>query len=68
MSKFVGKFRQRDHIMDDDEYDYSKNYIKNKKRKSESAELKKMRLRDYEDDNYGYDGSYSKKPKKYAKM
>lgn len=65
MSKFVGKFRHRDYFMEDDEYEESKIYIKSKKRKGESAEVKRLRL---QDESYGYDDRNSKKPRKYAKL
>lgn len=68
MSKFVGKFRHRDFLMDEDDYEYSKNYSKPKKKKSEDFELKKLRMQDYEDRNYGYDRNDYKKSKKLAKL
>lgn len=68
MSKFVGKYRQNDYFLEDDDFEYSKTYVKNKKRKSESAELKKLRMQQYEDDNYGYESYNHKKNKKYAKL
>ncbi len=54
MSKFVGKFRQNRNYMDDD--DYSKGFSKNKKRKKdEYREMRKMKMRNQDDDAYGYD-------------
>lgn len=69
MSKFVGKHRHQNYfIEEEDDYDYQKNYAKTKKRKSEDAEIKKMRLQQYEDENYGYEGHNSKKNRKFAKL
>lgn len=68
MSKFVGKFRQRDYFTDEDEYNTTKNFIKTKKRRSEGAELKKLRMQQYEEDNYGYEDRNSKKNNRYAKL
>jgi hypothetical protein len=66
VSKFVGKFRHRDYILeDDDDYNPNKNYVKVKKRKSEDMELKRIRL---QDERYGYDNYSSKKPRKFAKL
>lgn len=67
MSKFVGKFRHRDYLLDDDgdDYEATKSYVKVKKRKSESTDLKRLRM---QDESYGYDDRSYKKPKKYAKL
>ena len=67
MSKFVGKHRNQKFYLEEDEYDSQKSYVKAKKRKSEDAELKRMRMQDYREDNYGYDDNY-RKSKKYAKL
>lgn len=68
MSKFVGKHRNQNFYLEDDEYDSQKSYVKAKKRKSEDAELKRLRMQDYKEDGYGYDGNNYKRSKKYAKL
>lgn len=55
MSKFVGKFRKNKDYHDDNET--LKQYMKVKKRKNESAEVKKLRSRSF-DDNHEHHGSY----------
>ena len=67
MSKFVGKFRQRDYFLDteDDEYDTSRSYVKAKKRKPDNNEIKRLRL---QDESYGYESRNSKKPRKFVKL
>lgn len=47
MSKFVGKFRKNKDYNDD--YNYAKNYLHNKHRRSEHAEVKKY-IRNSEDE------------------
>jgi hypothetical protein len=53
VGKFVPKFR---HHNDDylDDYNSTKEFNRNKKQKKEAAELRRMRQRKYEDDEYGY--------------
>lgn len=59
MSKFVGKFRQdRDYY---DDYNSTKSFIKNKKRKTESAEMRKSRIRQSQEEDYGYDDYVDKR-------
>jgi len=52
VGKFVGKFRQ--------ERDYSDDYGyggRKQKRKRENREIRKMKMRQYEEDNYAFEGS-----------
>lgn len=66
MSKFSGKHRHQNFFLEDDDFSYKKPQANDKKRKSENAEIKKMRLQQYEEDNYGYDFRNSKKNRKYT--
>jgi len=62
VSKFVGKFRQNRNYNDDE--GYSRDFTKNKKRKKEIyREMRKMKMRSLEDENYsgGYDTVESNK-------
>lgn len=53
VGKFVPKFRPfKDDYSDD--YNSTKEFNRNKKQKKEAAELRRMRQRKYEDDEYGY--------------
>lgn len=53
MAKFVGKFRQNRDYNDDS--DYNKSFSKNKKRKKDQyREMRKMKLRNYEEDGYNF--------------
>ncbi len=52
MGKFVPKFRPFDEEYSN-EYNSSKEFNRNKKRKKEAAELRRMRQRQHEDDDYG---------------
>jgi phosphoglucomutase len=54
VGKTFNKSRQgRDYY--EDEFIYEK--IDNKKRKKQNAELRKMRMRQFDDDNYGYESN-----------
>lgn len=53
MSKFVGKFRKEKDYTDD--YKSSRNIFNERKRKSEGAEQKKVKLRKLQEDDYAYD-------------
>ena len=53
MGKFVPKFRPFDDEYSS-EYNSSKEFNKNKKRKKEVAELRRMRQRQHEDTDYGF--------------
>lgn len=55
MSKFVGKFRKNKDYHEDTES--MKSFVKVKKRKNESAEVKKLLSRSF-DDNHENHGSY----------
>jgi hypothetical protein len=59
VSKFVGKFRREKDYSDD--FKSSRNIYNERKRKSENAEQKKVKLRryqeeEYDDDEYRYYG------------
>ena len=58
----MGKFRYQDYS--DDDYGSAGGYIKTKKRKSQNAEFKQLRLQQYEEDSYGYEDRRSKKSSK----
>ena len=47
VTKFVGKFRKNKDYSDD--YDYARNFLHNKKRRGEHAEVKKLKNHEYED-------------------
>lgn len=64
MSKFVGKFRYDNDYSDD--YDSTKSFIKTKKRKKENAEIRRMRIRQQQEDDYGYDDYVDKR--RHAKL
>ena len=53
MGKFVPKFRPFDDEYSS-EYNPSKEFNKNKKRKKEVTELRRMRQRQHEDTDYGF--------------
>jgi hypothetical protein len=52
VSKFVGKFRKNQDYNED--YDYARNFLHSKRRRSEHAEVKKIKNNEYED-NYEYE-------------
>lgn len=52
MGKFVPKFRPFEEDYSN-EYNSSKEYNRNKKRKKEATELRRMRQRQHEDGDYG---------------
>ena len=52
---FSSKYRQEKEYYDDEFINGKKEA--DKKRKKENAELRKMRMRQFDDDNYGYDDS-----------
>lgn len=52
MSKFVGKFRKNQDYNED--YDYARNFLHSKRRRSEHAEIKKIKTNEYED-NHEYE-------------
>lgn len=59
MTKFVGKFRKGPERDYDDYYNKSsKNEYNERRRKSEQAELRRMRQRQFEDDEEYYDPRY----------
>lgn len=62
--KEVGKFVPKLRSFDDDrsnEYNSLKEFNRNKKQKKEAAELRRMRQRQHEEDEYSYvDKRYSK--------
>jgi hypothetical protein len=61
VGKFVGKFRQERDYSDDFGY----NGRKPKKRR-ENREIRKMKMRQYDEDNYSFDdSSYGSKSKHY---
>lgn len=62
MGKIIPKFRN----FDDDDYNSSKDFNKNKKRKKQSAEFRKLRQRHYEEEQ-DYGGFLDKKFK-YDKL
>jgi hypothetical protein len=47
VTKFVGKFRKNQDYNED--YDYARNFLHNKKRRGEHAEVKKLKNHEYED-------------------
>lgn len=53
MGKFVPKFRPFEEDYSN-EYNSAKEFNRNKKRKKEAAELRRMRQRQYEDEDYGH--------------
>jgi hypothetical protein len=60
VGKFVPKFRAFEEEFPN-EYNSTKELNRNKKRKKEAAELRRLRQRQYEDDDYGYlEKRYSK--------
>lgn len=64
MAKFVGKFRQNQNYMDDD--DYGRNFNKNKKRKKdEYREMRKMKQRSLEESDLDYSDNSPKRMKLY---
>ncbi len=56
MSKFVGKFRREKDYSDD--FKSSRNLYNERKRKSENAEQKKVKLRRYQEEEYDDDYEY----------
>lgn len=58
MSKFVGKFRQNNEYSDD--WNSTKSFNNKRKRKGENSEIRRMKIRQQYEDDYGYDG-YDKK-------
>lgn len=61
MTKFVGKFRKQKDYNDD--YEFSRNALNNRKRKGVNTEVKKL-LKMYEEEEYMYGSSYDTKSKK----
>ena len=60
MGKFVPKFRPFEEEYSN-EYNSTKEYNRNKKRKKEAAELRRMRQKQFEDGDYGFlEKRYSK--------
>jgi len=53
VGKFVPKFRAFEDEYSN-EYNSSKEFNRNKKRKKEAAELRRMRQRQHEDDDFNY--------------
>lgn len=53
MGKFIPKFRSFEDERSN-EYNSTKEFNRNKKHKKEAAELRRMRQRQSEDDDYGY--------------
>ena len=61
MTKFVGKFRKQKDYNDD--YEFSRNALNNRKRKGDHGEVKKL-LKMYEEEEHLYGSSYDAKSKK----
>ena len=61
MTKFVGKFRKQKDYNDD--YEFSRNALSNRKRKGVNTEVKKL-LKMYEEEEHMYGTSYDTKSKK----
>ena len=59
MTKFVGKFRKNQDYNED--YDYAKNFLHSKRRRSEHPEIKKLKNHEYEDDLKEIDVSQDEK-------
>ena len=60
VGKFVPKFRPFEEEYSN-EFNSTKEFNRNKKRKKEAAELRRMRQRQHEDDDYGFiEKRYSK--------
>jgi hypothetical protein len=58
VTKFVGKFRKNQDYNED--YDYAKNFLHNKHRRSEHPEVKKLKNYEYEDSYDEFDISPDK--------
>jgi hypothetical protein len=55
VTKFVGKFRKHKDYKDD--YTYARDFLQNKKRRSETPEVKK-KMMEWDHDNHEHDGEY----------